>query len=116
MENGIDPGSSLQRSLIHLVARISLAFVWLYQGAIPKLLYRHADELAMIRQGGVSDTMAPLVVQGIGWGEVIFGLAMLFWFRQRWPLILTIVLMIGATAGVAINSPQFLVAAFNPVS
>jgi len=116
IENGIDPVSSLQRSLIHLVARTSLAFVWLYHGAIPKLIYRHADELVMIQQGGVSETIAPLVVQMIGWAEVIFGLAMLFWFRQRWPLILTIVLMIGATAGVVIISPQFLVAAFNPVS
>ncbi len=70
----------------------------------------------MIRQGGVSETMAPLVLQVVGWAEVIVGLAMLYWFHQRWPLILTIVLMIVATAGVAINSAQFLVAAFNPVS
>lgn len=116
IEKGIDPASSLQRSLIHGAARASLAFVWLYQGAIPKLLYRHADEFAMVRQGGVSEAIAPLVVQVIGWAEVLFGLALLVWFYQRWPLTLTIVAMIGATVGVAISSPEFLVAAFNPVS
>jgi len=116
IEKGIDPAVSLQRSLIHLVARGALAFVWLYQGVIPKLLHQHADELAMIQQGGISLSMAPLILQVIGWSEVLFGLAMLFWFRQRWPLLLTILLMIGATAGVAINSPRFLTAAFNPVS
>ncbi len=35
IENGIHPVSSLQRSLIHLVARISLSFVWLYQARSP---------------------------------------------------------------------------------
>lgn len=116
VEKGIDPASSLRLCLIHLVARLSLAFVWLYQGAIPKLLTQHADELAMVQQGGVSETLAPLVVHVVGWAEVLFGLVTLFCFRQRWPLILTMVLMIGAIAGVAVNSSQYLAAAFNPVS
>ena len=116
VEKGIDPALSLQRALIHLVARGALAFVWLYQGLIPKLLNQHADELAMIQQAGVSVSMAPLAVQAIGWSEVFFGLAMLVLFHQRWLFLLTILLMIGATLAVAFNSPQFLVAAFNPIS
>ena len=116
IEKGIDPAVSMQRSLLHFIARSALACVWLYQGAIPKLLHQHADELAMIQQGGISVTTAPLVVQVIGWLEVIFGLAMLFLFHQRWPFVVTQVLMIAATVGVAINAPQYLVAAFNPVS
>lgn len=116
VEKGIDPAVSLQRALIHAVASSALAFVWLYQGLIPKLLDQHADELAMIQQGGISVATAPLAVQVIGWCEVIFGLAMLVLFHHRWPYCLTILLMICATVGVAIGSPQFLVAAFNPVS
>lgn len=116
IEKGIHPASSLQFSLIHVIARVSLSFVWLYQGAIPKLLYRHVDELVMIQQSGVSAAIAPYVLQVVGWAEVIFALVILFWFHQRWPLILTIILMIGATGGVMVNSAQFLVAAFNPAS
>jgi len=116
IENGIDPAVSLQRSLLHVAARSALAFVWLYQGAIPKLLFQHADELAMIQQSGISATIAPLLVHGIGWIEVVFGLVMLFFFHQRWHFLLTIALMIAATVGVAANSPKVLVAAFNPVS
>lgn len=116
IEKGIDPQSSLQRSLIQLMARMSVAFVWLYQGVFPKLIYRHADELAMLQGAGIPETMLARVVQLVGWSEVLLGLAMLFWFHQLWPLILTILLMVGATAAVIINSPQFLVAAFNPVS
>jgi len=116
IEKGIDPVVSLQRSLLHVIARSALAFVWLYQGAIPKLLYQHADELVMVQQGGISAEIAPLLVQVIGWVELVFGLAMLFLIHQRWHFVLTIALMIAATISVAINSPQFLVAAFNPVS
>ena len=116
IEKGIDPAVSLQRSLIHIVARSALSFVWLYQGLVPKLLALHADELALIRQGGFSVSAAPLALMAIGWMEVILGLAMLVLFHHRWLFLLTILLMICATVGVAINSPQFLMAAFNPVS
>jgi hypothetical protein len=116
IEKGIAPEISMQRSLIHGLARGALAFVWLYQGLVPKLIVQHADELAMIQQAGISAMSAPLAVQVIGWSEVAFGLSLLIFFRQRWPLLLTVILMIGALIGVALNSLRFLVAAFNPVS
>jgi hypothetical protein len=116
IEKGIPPAVSLQRALTHAVARGGLAFVWLYQGAAPKLLHQHADELAMLQQAGFSSAAAPLAAQVIGWAEVLFGLAMLVWSHQRWHFLLTMILMIAATVGVAVCSPQFLTAAFNPVS
>jgi hypothetical protein len=116
IEKGIDPAVTMQRSLVHVVARVALAFVWLYQGAVPKLLHQHADELTMLEQAGIPAETAPQLVTVFGWSEVAFGLATLFLIRQRWPFVATILLMIAATAGVAANSPQFLAAAFNPVS
>lgn len=116
IEKGIEPVSSIQRSLIHLVARWALAFVWVYQGLVPKILRQHADELEMVRQGGFSDSAALAVTQTVGWLEVMIGLAMLIAFHRAWPLITTIGLMVVATVAVAVNSPQFLSAAFNPVS
>ena len=116
IEKGIDPAVSMQRSLIHLIARVSVAFVWLYQGIVPKLLTQHADELSMMRQGGVSSAIAPVAVQLFGGCELLMGLAMLLLFYQRWPFVLTCVLMLAAFAGVAIFSPQYLTAAFNPVT
>lgn len=116
IEKGIDPALSLQLWLIHLVARVALAFIWVYHGAVPKLLARHVDELAMIEQSGISRELAPWIVIGVGWAEVVFGLALLVFFSQRWILGLTVVLMVLATLGVAMSSPAYLVAAFNPVS
>ena len=115
IEMGIDPAVSLQRSVIHLIARSSIAFVWLYQGAIPKLLHQHADELTMVQQAGISETNALLVIAVVGWCEVIFGLVMLV-SLQRWHFLLTMLLMLVATVGVVLNSSQYLVAAFNPIS
>jgi len=115
IEKGIDPAVSLQRRLIHGVARGGVAFVWVYQGAAPKLLGPHADELKLIRQAGVPEGYAAPCARLLGGGEVAFGLVLLFAFHRRWPLLLTIILMIAATVGVAVNSASFLGAAFNPV-
>ena len=45
IERGIDPASSLRLSLIHALSCFGLAFIWLYHGLIPKLLFPSADEL-----------------------------------------------------------------------
>lgn len=116
IERGIEPAVSLERSLVHALARISVALAWLYQGLVPKLVGPHADELAMIEAAGVPAASAALVAQVIGGMEVLFGLAMLRWWRQRWHFLATIVLMVLATAAVAMHSPRFLLAAFNPLS
>src|SRR5687768_3292951 len=48
VEKGIDPAASMRRSLVYLTARVALAFVWLYQGIVPKLVFQHPDELSLL--------------------------------------------------------------------
>jgi hypothetical protein len=103
--------------LVHILARVAVAFVWIYHGVVPKLIYQHPDELTIIRKAGVSFESAPEVVRWIGVVEIVVGLLVIVGIPSvRLPLILTVVLGIGATIGVAIQSPEFLIAAFNPVS
>ena len=116
IEKGIDPAVSMQRTVIHAACRIAISIVWLYQGIIPKLIAKHADELAMLADAGIAEEAAPNILAIIGTGELLFGASILVFFRHRWPLIMTILLMILATIAVAVNSPRFLSAAFNPVS
>lgn len=116
IERGIDPAVSMQRSAIHVLCRIVVALVWLYQGLVPKLVAQHADEVAMMADAGIPSSSLPFVLAAVGVAEVLFGVAVLVFFRQRWPLMLTVWLMIVAIAGVVVHSPRFLVAAFNPVS
>ncbi len=116
IEKGIDPAASRDRSLIHALCRLTVAFVWFYQGLIPKLITHHADELTLLTEAGLPGQLVPPLLTALGWAEIAMGLAVLGFFRARWPLIMTMALMIAATLTVALCSPRYLSAAFNPVS
>ena len=116
IERGIDPAASLRMSLVHWLARLGVALVWLYQGIVPKLYRPHADELALLADAGISSDMARSALHLLGWAEVAIALCLLVARRPARLLALTIVLMLAATAEVAVESPRYLAAAFNPVS
>jgi uncharacterized membrane protein YphA (DoxX/SURF4 family) len=116
IEEGIDPATSMQRSLTNLIARLALAFVWLYQGIVPKLIFHHADELFLLRGAGLSAHVARPWCVCIGWAEVAIGLALLVAWRSRWPLWVTLIAMPAAAIAVTANSPAFLTGPFNPVT
>jgi len=116
IEQGVPPEVSRGRTFIYVLSRLALAFVWLYHGAVPKLIYRNPDEVRMLHQAGISDAYLSRVMASIGWAEVCFALVIVVCWKSRWPLWLTILAMIAATAGVAISSPEYLTAAFNPIT
>ncbi len=116
IERGIDPALSMERSLAHATARVTLAFVFLWHGIVPKLLVHHPDEIRMLVDGGVPASAIPMLNLVHGTAEVALGLALLvFWhWRGLFPLIIAFCAF--ALAAVAIASPQFLTAAFTPVT
>jgi hypothetical protein len=116
IEQGIDPALSLQRSLAHAAARIALAVVLLYQGLVPKLLYRHPSELLILTESGLSAETASQVLVALGIAELVLGAALLVTWRARWPFAVILALMPVALVGLAITSPGTLVGAFNPVA
>jgi hypothetical protein len=116
IEKGIDPAISMRQSLVYLMARVSLSLVWLYQGLVPKLSLRHSDELAMLSSSGMSDSGAQTMCVMFGCVEVAIGVLMLVFWRACWPLWLTLVAMPAALLAVAIQTPVYLGAAFNPVT
>ncbi len=99
-----------------LVCRAAIAFVWLYQGLVPKLLGPHADELAMDMALGISAESAHFVAKGAGVAEIAIGIAVLLLRRQTWPLWLTLAAMVGLLGYAGLMIPRLLVAAFNPVT
>jgi DoxX-like protein len=116
IESGIPPEVSRKFAIANAVSRSALAFVWIYQGLVPKILYRDAGELGMLRDAGLLLSPSSRAPSIIGAVEICFGLAMLVLWRQRWPLWCTILAMGLATGVVALFSPRFLTAAFNPVA
>jgi hypothetical protein len=116
IERGIEPEAAMQRSLIHAFSRLTLSFVWIYQGLVPKLIFHHPDELAMLHDVGFGAASVMAACVAAGAAEIAFGLFILLSWRSRWPLRLTMWLMPIMAVCVAISSPRMLIGAFNAMA
>jgi len=115
LESDVEPAAAGQRALINMLARGSIAFAFLYQGLVPKLLFADADERQMMLAAGVAASAIPESLRALGVAEIAFAVVSLMAWRSRWPLVLAMILMIVATTVVAVTSPQYFFRAFNPV-
>jgi hypothetical protein len=111
-ENDQTPESSLSFAIINAIARLTIAFIWIWHGLVPKLIFSHIDERTMLTQAGLPVHLLPW----IGALEIAFGLLVLATWNLRFIFTLNILLMLIATIAVAINSVSYLSAAFNPVT
>jgi len=111
-ETGRPPESTLALGLIHAVARLSIAAIWIWHGLVPKLLYPQIDERTMAAQAGLPPELLPWV----GILEILLGALILYGWHWRSIFLVNLVLMVLATFAVAISSPVYLKAAFNPIT
>lgn len=111
-ERGIPPQVSMRMAMIHACARFGVAFIWLWQGLFPKLLFPSIDERLMLAATGLSASLLPL----IGVTEIIFAAITFVCWRWRQWFLWNALLMLAALIAVAFASPGYLVAAFNPVT
>ena len=114
IEFGITPETSRMCSFAYFLSRLTLSFAWIFQGIVPKLIFRSPDELRMLSDAGIPQLQLSASLAGLGVLETTFGLLLLVFWMWQWPLWLTIVLMVVTLAAVGLRSPMFLVAAFNP--
>ena len=99
-------------AFVYAVARVAIASVWIWHGLVPKLLFQAIDERRMLAEAGLPIAVLPW----FGWAEILFGIAMVVGWRWRWMFGVNIVLMVAALLSVALRSPEYLTAAFNPVT
>jgi len=111
-----DASPAARLAAVHAVARVALAFVFLWHGLVPKLLFRHADELALLRDAGLSAAAAARALTIIGVAEVVYGIALLALWRVRALLLVAAGAMLVMTPGILVGSPRFIAAAFTPVT
>lgn len=116
LEQRVDPAQAMRQTLVHFIARVALAAIWAYQGLIPKLTARHVDEIAMLRDVGVSAAVTNIVLNALGISELALAAALLMAWGRRWPAVLCLTSMLVAMAVVGVHSPRFFAAAFNPFS
>jgi hypothetical protein len=112
IDRGVPPQVSMRMTLIHALARLGVAFTWLYQGLVPKLLFANTDELAMLAAAGLPLGFLPV----FGVLEIVFAVVTLGLWRWRPIFLLNILAMFGALIGVGLQSPSYFVSAFNPVT
>jgi DoxX-like family len=112
IETDTAPEVILRSSIVYGICRTMIAFVWIWHGLIPKLLFHDPAELAMLSDAGIATHWIPL----IGAAEVVFGLLGFLTWRWRGYFSVTGLAMIAALAGVSLCSPARLTAAFNPVT
>src|SRR5579872_4755208 len=112
IERGIPPEVSMRMALIHALARLGIAFTWAWQGLVPKLMFPSIDEKTMISTAGLPITLLP----AIGAFELAFAAVTICFWRWRTFFLLNSLLMIAALVSVSLQSPSYLVAAFNPVT
>ncbi len=111
-EEDQSPESSMRLSAIHALARITLAFIWIWHGLVPKLLLQQVDEQRMLSQAGVPVHWLPW----IGVVEIYLGAMLLCTWNQRAVLLANALLVGVGTAVIAIHSPAYLGAAFNRIT
>lgn len=95
-----------------IASRIALAFVWVYQGAVPKLVCPSPIELGLLSHLG---PLYGFMCSVMGYGEIAFGLLLLL-TPWRWPFLLNIAAMLSLLGFVSLHEPRLLAEAFNPVS
>lgn len=103
-------------SNVHKLSRVTVAFVWIYHGLVPKLLGPHHDELYLATIHGVHDDYLVPLLKVSGALEIVFGIVVLVFWRSRWPFVITVLALFALLVDVAIVSPNYLWGAFNPVS
>ena len=95
--------------------RWMLAFVFIYHGLVPKLLFPSPVEVQMIEASGLG-LDAQVISSLAGVAEVLLGIVVLFGWFGRWPVVAAALGLFGLLAGVALVAPALLVGAFNPVT
>jgi DoxX-like family len=95
------------------ICRWTIAFIWVYQGIVPKLLGPHSDELRMNMALGLNHSQAHLLSYVAGVMELGFGLIVLIFYRSRWPYITTIAALVGLFGFTLVLVPELATSAFN---
>jgi uncharacterized membrane protein YphA (DoxX/SURF4 family) len=116
LEKGVDPSTSRQLGVLYSIARISLAFVWIYHGLVPKILFQDADEVRMLARSGVPPGSVTTALFLIGVGEALLGLAFLFPRSGRMPFLVSLAFLAVATLLSITVFSEYLTGAFNPIT
>lgn len=115
IEKGDHPRQLFRQFIMYWISSAVIAFVWIYHGLVPKLLFVHPEEISMF-SALFPALPATTAVKGIGICEIIFGLLWLLPVRRKNWFLIHIGLLLMLTAAAAFAGIGVFLHPFNPAS
>lgn len=100
---------------VKLIARLSLGFIWIYQGLVPKLLGASPLEHEIVERSGLYLRTPELTMGLIGIFEIALGLWLVSGCRERWASLVTSVFLIVLSILVLFVEPSLLIGPFGGI-
>lgn len=97
------------------ISRVTVFSIWIYHGLVPKLLFCDPSEIALVNQGPVVYS-AEFTTRLAGVAEILIGLAVVIWWRHKWPMWLSLLSFGGLLLGALCIDLSLAKQAFNPVT
>ncbi|MGL4820766.1 MAG: DoxX-like family protein [Bacilli bacterium] len=116
LEKGISPQQSFVRSAVHTLLSAVLAFIWMYQGLVPKILFPEYGERALLAATGLFPGVEDGVLLFIGTLQILFGALILRYRRQIWVHAVNIFALISLGMTAVLSDPTILAAPMNPTT
>lgn len=98
---------------INSLSRAALAFVFIYHGLVPKILWLSKTEIAITNAHHLPSPLMPWIA---GISELALGICILVLRRSLVPVYLSAALLIGLLFDTLLMMPSLLIEAFNPVT
>ncbi|PHD67120.1 DoxX-like family protein, partial [Bacillus toyonensis] len=92
------------------------AFVWIYQGIVPKIIFSHPEEVKMLSLLIGSNESSVFILKIIGILEIIFGAIWLLPLPKRKIFIMHIVMLIALTVAAGCTNIASFTEPFNPIT
>ncbi|NTV97629.1 MAG: hypothetical protein HGA70_00480 [Chlorobiaceae bacterium] len=104
-----------ENSAVLLICRSALAFAWIYQGAVPKIVCQSRGEIELLGHLIPVYQWACAAVTWMGVGEILFGLLLLvsLW---SWVFWFNIAALSGLTLFVLLFEREMFTLPFNPLT
>ncbi|CAH2465470.1 MULTISPECIES: DoxX-like family protein [Bacillus cereus group] len=116
LEKGLHPKLLIRRTMTYWLVCFLVAFVWLYQGIVPKLMFTHSEEVKMLSALIGSNDSSIFILKIVGFLEIIWGVMWLLPFQKRKLFILHIVMLIGLTIVAGVTNITSFTEPFNPIT
>jgi len=103
------------QTLTLLLCRVALAFSWIYQGVVPKIVCQSKGEIDLMGHLIPVYQWACEAVVWIGAGEIVFGLLLIV-AAWTWVFWLNAAALIGLLLFVVLFEPAMFTLPFNPLT